>query len=141
MEAVMRQLKRWRYYCDFCKKVGGHKWRMEIHEKHCTANPNRECRVCTHLLGEIQQPLPDLIAAYSRSWKEMRDLCCNCPACTLAVMRQAPDDACPESRVYPSGFAKPAADSYHGFVFKDHMTALMSEFREEHDHHPPAYYG
>jgi len=32
------------YYCDYCKK---HSFRSLVeHEKHCTANPDRECRLC-----------------------------------------------------------------------------------------------
>jgi len=32
------------YYCEFCRKHG---LRMiSTHEKHCTLNPKRECRVC-----------------------------------------------------------------------------------------------
>ena len=32
------------YYCDYCKK---HSFRTLVeHEKHCTANPDRECRLC-----------------------------------------------------------------------------------------------
>ena len=42
----MRKVKRWRYYCDFCKKSGGSKWHMEKHEKICTKNPDRECGFC-----------------------------------------------------------------------------------------------
>ena len=41
----MRQAKRWRYYCDFCKKSGGSKHHMAKHEKSCTANPNRVCKM------------------------------------------------------------------------------------------------
>ncbi len=32
------------YYCDFCKKKSLRS--LKIHEKHCTANPDRECRLC-----------------------------------------------------------------------------------------------
>ena len=36
--------KRTVYYCDYC---GKHSLRsLKIHEKHCTLNPNRECRLC-----------------------------------------------------------------------------------------------
>ncbi len=42
----MKTRKMNRYYCDFCKKSGGSKYWMEKHEKHCTANPDRECRMC-----------------------------------------------------------------------------------------------
>lgn len=32
------------YYCDFCKKKSLRS--LKEHEKHCTANPDRECRLC-----------------------------------------------------------------------------------------------
>ena len=31
------------YYCEYCKK---HFLKKTNHEKHCTLNPNRECRLC-----------------------------------------------------------------------------------------------
>ena len=40
----MRIVKRNVYYCDFCGKHGLS--RISIHEKHCTKNPGRECRLC-----------------------------------------------------------------------------------------------
>ena len=42
----MKSIKRWRYYCDYCKKSGGSKYHMERHERSCTNNPNRVCRMC-----------------------------------------------------------------------------------------------
>ena len=33
------------YYCDFCKKHSLSP-SLKIHENHCTANPDRECRLC-----------------------------------------------------------------------------------------------
>ena len=35
-----------RYWCDFCNKAGLSAAAMSRHEKHCTLNPSRECRVC-----------------------------------------------------------------------------------------------
>lgn len=32
------------YYCEFCKKRALRS--VATHEKHCTANPDRECRLC-----------------------------------------------------------------------------------------------
>ena len=32
------------YYCDYCSKKSLRS--LKIHEKHCTANPDRECRLC-----------------------------------------------------------------------------------------------
>lgn len=61
----MRAVKRWRYYCDFCKKVSGLRGSMEKHEKGCTLNPARECGICGFLstggaaLTELLAVLPD----------------------------------------------------------------------------------
>lgn len=57
----MKAVKRWRYYCDYCKKVSGLRTAMEKHEKGCTLNPNRECGICSFLnTGGV--PLADLMA-------------------------------------------------------------------------------
>ncbi len=32
------------YYCEYCKKKSLRS--LKIHEKHCTANPDRKCRLC-----------------------------------------------------------------------------------------------
>jgi hypothetical protein len=61
----MRAVKRWRYYCDFCKKVSGLRTAMEKHEKGCTLNPARDCGICGFLctggtpLAELMALLPD----------------------------------------------------------------------------------
>lgn len=34
------------YYCDYCKEYRLTKPSMEKHEKYCTMNQNRECRLC-----------------------------------------------------------------------------------------------
>lgn len=61
----MRAVKRWRYYCDFCKKVSGLRSAMEKHEKGCTLNPKRDCGICGFLntggaaLADLMALLPD----------------------------------------------------------------------------------
>ena len=42
----MKKKTRIVYYCDFCKKRLMRIDAMERHEKHCTANLDRKCRVC-----------------------------------------------------------------------------------------------
>lgn len=42
----MKVLLRKVYYCDFCKKSNRSASAMSKHEKHCTLNPKRECRLC-----------------------------------------------------------------------------------------------
>lgn len=48
------------YYCEFCKKYRLTKPSMEKHEKHCTLNPDRECRVC----GEYDKEGIGICVAY-----------------------------------------------------------------------------
>ena len=84
----MKKKKVWRYWCDFCGKGGCRASAMSQHEKHCTMNPQRECRICKYT-KQIQKPLDELVAAYSRGGiDELRDAANNCPACMLAAVRK-----------------------------------------------------
>lgn len=84
-----------RYYCDFCRKAGCSSGHMKKHEKHCTANPNRACRLCQtphrdfaslrkFVEGINEQPDEPV----GEIPKELRDAVGNCPACILATLRQ-----------------------------------------------------
>jgi len=103
-----------RYYCDFCKKSGCAAGHMKKHEKHCTLNPDRVCRMCQAL----EQPQPDLQPAIellpnSRDFKTdysdhygtwtrydklpaalaaampgVRDLTSGCPVCLFSAIRR-----------------------------------------------------
>lgn len=99
-----------RYYCDFCKKSGCNKCAMEKHERHCTMNPNRRCRMCDAqaespesmdvLLSILPDPKkynldPDDFTEGNRlrddvvaALPALRDKTLNCPACILAAIRQ-----------------------------------------------------
>lgn len=91
----MRTKKVNRYYCDFCKKSGCASGHMKAHEKHCTANPNRECRLCKTPHRDFVE-LRKYIVGFRESEdenyrylpKELRDAVGNCPACILATLRQ-----------------------------------------------------
>lgn len=110
----MRRKKVWRYYCEFCKKSGGHAYWMRKHEAACTANPDRVCGMCELCADGGGASLEELMACLpdghewdrldrmdylsgdesSRRRKEsleglskMRELT-NCPACLLAAIRQ-----------------------------------------------------
>ena len=41
----MKVVKKNVYYCDYCKKRSLSP-NLKIHENHCTANPDRSCRMC-----------------------------------------------------------------------------------------------
>jgi hypothetical protein len=102
----MRSKPSTRYFCDFCNKGGNSASAMARHERHCTLNPQRECRMCQ--LGEVtQQPMADLLGClrtvcddpkwhsddcWQRNAQEcleqLKKLADGCPACILAAIRQ-----------------------------------------------------
>jgi len=111
----MKAVKRWKYYCEFCKKSGGNKGIMVAHERSCTNNPNRACGVCSKLLKEPQPDLArmlDTVNQYKGKifevildddsieflWgredcekevlEKLRDIT-DCPACILSALRQS----------------------------------------------------
>jgi hypothetical protein len=108
----MKIIKKNVYYCDFCGKRSLSKGHMNTHESHCTANPNRECRLCG--VKSIADLIEDLKKRFSLEPKiqydefgstigetfsvvwtgepvtldELRKRTDNCPNCMLAIMRQ-----------------------------------------------------
>jgi len=64
----MTRKRVWRYYCEHCKKSGGSAYHLREHEKHCTGNPERECRVCQMDRADVdrgegeQRPMAELLA-------------------------------------------------------------------------------
>lgn len=96
------------YICEFCGKRNYAAWAMKRHEKYCTMNPNRECRMCA-LIGELPESIEKLksvlpeMKTVENSWgcidilnedeireavKKLRNKADNCPACVLATIRQ-----------------------------------------------------
>lgn len=108
----MRSKKVWRYWCDHCNKGGCNKSAMSIHEKHCTMNPNRYCRMCksdnTNLLKAVEllpdpndfekeeshswgisyKVYPGMEEALDKIFPEVRRILDNCPVCILSALRQ-----------------------------------------------------
>ena len=107
----MRKKKVWRYWCEYCGKGGCSAGHMKKHEKHCTMNPNRTCRMCKYNEDATFKPvselkkLVNLEELYVEAWangklvyhneeaekqtiEKLRDATGNCPACMLAVFRQ-----------------------------------------------------
>jgi len=91
------------YYCDYCKKNGGSRHHMERHEKACTANPKRVCRVCGQkgISDDVRKFLSgvDVLKTYEDSayrdqvLSDFREVTEYCPACMLAAVRQIPGAA------------------------------------------------
>lgn len=135
----MRERTVKRFYCDFCKKSGGQKAAMAKHEKYCTMNPDRDCRMCHLITGTRPEPMAELLAIIPempdyptivsgdeawRRWEAcqekareamiaLREKVDNCPACILATIRQ-------KNTVFPIEF------DYHA----ESKTALASVERE-----------
>lgn len=102
----MRSKLVWRYWCEFCRKGGCGKHAMSIHERGCTLNPDRQCRMCkaqeefhspgleylrmmarndsAELTGVEIEPLSTPQEVVERLMSESG----GCPACVLAALRQ-----------------------------------------------------
>jgi len=107
----MKTVKKNVYYCDFCGKRGLSASHIAKHEKHCTVNPERECRLCKET-RDIKLFIEKLKARFEIrdihsvdefgtiidrkiEWKgkkitldEIITFTEGCPNCTLAILRQ-----------------------------------------------------
>ena len=90
------------WYCQFC---GKHYHRNNTrHEKHCTANPDRYCRLCEtvrdyhvivkHFKEQIEVEkheyyggLDEITVIRAPMLSDIREAVDNCPACILTIMR------------------------------------------------------
>lgn len=98
-----------RYFCGFCDKKSLRAWSMEKHERHCTMNPARTCRVCPLIARwfpsespRIHLTVPELqklldpphwyanisVDEFAERIKPLREATGNCPACILSALRQ-----------------------------------------------------
>lgn len=85
------------YYCDFCTKKSLRS--LKIHEKHCTANPDRECRLCECLsIRNIIDKYRKLFTVHPMNFAVRfkkkftlndikNELEYNCPNCIFAIIR------------------------------------------------------
>ena len=103
----MTKKLKWCYYCEFCKKSNCSGGAISKHEKFCTMNPDRGCRMCKHpikplsLIGLLPNPKQFLKIekdynnyegwkdTYKEPLENIKEECNYCPACTLAVLRQS----------------------------------------------------
>lgn len=91
----------WRYYCEFCKKSGCSASHIKTHERHCTCNPDRECRMCEEVRS-APRDYHTLIAQFKNNtdldW--LRREVDGCPSCMLTVIRQAADPKDPDTQFW-----------------------------------------
>ena len=132
-----------RFYCDFCKKANLQKRAMFLHEKHCTMNPNRTCRLCEKINGghgkemnELLEILPDPANVNSITWHldnheeyysiindfnseltlampKLREATDNCPICIMAALRQK----------------KISVPSVEDFKYKEEVQAVFDNYK------------
>ena len=90
----MKVKKRKVYYCDYCKKCELTLQSMRLHEKHCTKNPNRQCRLC----GATSTPQGLQISVEhgamvpfvpEKTFREIEQAAGGCPVCIFSIFRQA----------------------------------------------------
>ena len=84
------------YYCEYC---GKHSLRpLRKHERYCTANPNRHCRLCGRQgyekliekyknIGISKDYSREDFKKFQEKINELYAEVDNCPACTLTVIR------------------------------------------------------
>lgn len=137
-----------RYYCDFCDKGGYSAGHMKKHELHCTANPDRTCRMCKALdqnqpdLKPAIELLPDpgklktnysdefgewtrydgLLEALKVALPKIRDILDECPVCMYSALRRRGLFA--DGQLY--GLVREA-----GFDFKGELQATWAEINDE----------
>ena len=102
------------YYCEYCGRHRLTSYSIKEHEKHCTLNPHRVCRMCgrsdlTPLLEkytsrfviekkEARYGGVALTFVWTRgevTIEDIQDDVEGCPACTLAILRQTGLDKYP----------------------------------------------
>lgn len=135
----MKRRMAWRFTCEHCGKSscsGGH---ISKHERFCTKNPARDCRMC-RMVGNEPVPMATLLEAVefaqdpnmggitsddalfrSLDLTRVRALCGGCPACLLAVVRQLKT---------PEGIS--ITDSR--FSWKEEREKWLNDYRAAHEY-------
>lgn len=125
----------WQYRCDHCGKRNLSASSITQHEKHCTKNPDRKCRMCV-AAGGLQEPIEDLIGCIDISLPDeglarLRDLAGNCPACILAALLQCGAHRPGFTLMYPPMLRDLAIGSLpDGFDFKTESKEWMQNVKE-----------
>jgi hypothetical protein len=149
----MKRKQVWQYSCDFCKKKKLSASAMSTHEKHCTMNPNRFCRMCDKNENATQRPLAELIALlpsrqiltatkveqaeaikWGCQWEYTHDAEKIVNA-ALPALREATDNcpACIMAAIRQAGINIPIASDFH---FAEEVKTFWDKINEENADHP-----
>ncbi len=102
------------HYFDNCKKSYLIKYFMAIHEKHCTKNPGRECRLC----GRDSELSKELFSNAKECYAldQVKELADYCPNCILMILRnlakEMSDDERYDSWLYKYEYKKELAEHW-----------------------------
>lgn len=94
----------WQYKCEYCGKKGYAAGHMKGHERGCTLNPDRECRMCKWLGIETPTPQSEILEALMERnsllvmtnerghsskyiFEELYKVAQECPMCFLTAVR------------------------------------------------------
>jgi hypothetical protein len=128
-----------RFTCDYCKKSNCKRDAMAAHEMRCFKNPSRRCPICERQWPD--EALSKLVAGLSAITEEtekamideIRNEVDGCPACVLAVIKQAKlpqvewDNGSPIAEQHESG----SHPFYVNFNYKTEMDEYMNEQRTD----------
>ena len=136
----MKVKKKIVYYCDYCSKKSLRS--LKIHEKYCTANPDRECRLCDNKsIKPIIEKYQKLFTVHPMNYvvkfkKEftlkdiINELDYICPNCIFAIIR------CLGLNRYYMG-------SKFKFNYREELDkwwAIINEEQRKQDEHDLIYY-
>ncbi len=85
MRAVLKKV----YYCEFCGKRSLRS--LATHEKYCTGNPDRECRMCADAVN-VREIAPTVVLISPPGYEapviplEVLFGITGCPACVLSLI-------------------------------------------------------
>lgn len=137
----MKRVLKYVYYCDFCNKRTLSGGSINTHEKHCTNNPNRVCRICegVDIAGLVKKYKAAFVlhdnnlemaeqtgcfdshivdwVGHPITMEKVRKDCGECPNCMLSLLRQSG-----LNRHYFSGFE---------FDYKEELAEWMKEKNAE----------
>ncbi len=125
----------WQYWCEHCGKHNLSAASIAQHEKHCTRNPARVCRMCIASEGE-QLSIRELTKCIDISLPDeglsmLRTVSGHCPACMLAALLQCGAHRPGFTLMYPPMFRGLCIGNLpDGFDFKAERKSWWDEFNE-----------
>lgn len=125
------------YYCDYCGKRYLSEYWGDRHEKGCTMNPNRDCKMCQYVgsSNNIPEILNDIYeqGQHEKLYPKANDilqLTNGCPQCTLTIMRLLASDKRFDDWIDSNGF-------HETWFYWDYQEACAEFWREYNREFPP----